>query len=223
MTRAWWAAADDPRRASRRTWTGRGVATGTVASALVAAAATLAATSPHASETTDTSTGWLVRPSVRALAADCSPTEFVVEPASKIGTVDYDGALAYSPAVPVSGWFSDERADPADPDATPEQVLHGMWFGDRVVWVAPDAPASVRADLVRMVADHPQWGATVRDWPADRPDGPEDGTYAAAAWGVVQTCVHPDADVIADLFAAAPEAPGADGTLPPVAVRTSAE
>lgn len=223
MSRAWWAQQDDPRRASGRTWTYRGVITGTLALAVVATGATMGATSPHVPEVTQTTTGTLLRPSVRALAADCTPAELVTDPTSKIGTVDYDGELAYAPAIPVSGWFSTERADPGDPDATPEQVLHGMWFGDRVLWVAPDAPASTTASLEDFVADHPEWNATVRAWPTGRVDGMEGGSYAIAAWGVVQTCLQPDPQVIDDLYAIAPPAPGADGTPPPVAVRTSAE
>lgn len=223
MSRAWWAEADDPRRASGRTWTYRGVATGLLALAVAGTGAAMGATSPHFAEVTDTTTGSLLRPSVRALAADCTEAEVVTDPTSKIGTVDFDGELAYAPAIPVSGWFSDTRADPADPAATPEQVLHGMWFGDRVLWVAPDAPASTTTSLQTLVEKHPEWNATVRAWPAGRVDGMAAGTYAIAAWGIVQTCAQPDEQVIDDLFAAAAPAPGADGTPPPVAVRTSAE
>ena len=125
--------------------------------------------------------------------------------------------------IPVAGWFAAERADPADPTATPEQVLHGMWFGDRVLWVAPDAtPATITA-LQQMTAEHPEWNATVRIWPRDRMDKMTGGVFAAAAWGVTQTCQIPDVEVVDALFASAAPAPGADGTPPPLAIDTSAE
>ena len=223
MSRAWWAEQDDPRRASGRTWTARGVTTGAIALVMVGTAATVGATSPHAPEVTTTATGTLQRPSVRALAAGCSSIEFVTDPTSKVGTVDYAGELPYAPTIPVSGWFSSVRADPSDPDATPEQVLHGMWFGDRVLWVAPDAPASTVTSLETFVAEHPQWNATVRTWPEGRVRALKEGTFAIASWGAVQTCANPDPQVISDLFAVAGAAPGADGTPPPVAVRPSAD
>ncbi len=186
------------------------------AAALVVVAGVAALTSPHTPDVTVTSQGWDSRPTVRALAVGCGPVQHVQTPTSKTGWVPYTGDLPYYPAVPVAGWFAHDRPEPGDVAATPEQVLHGMWFGERAIWVAPDAPESVRTALVELVAQNPQWAATVRTWPADRVDR-FDGLFAAAAWGLTQACDTPDAEVIDDLFAQASPAPGADGTPPPAA------
>jgi hypothetical protein len=207
----WWAGdAADTRRGSGRTWTTRGVLTGAAAFVVIAAAATIGATSPHVAESETTAYGQVVRPSVQALAAGCGASHFVVEPASWIGTLPGDGELTYEPSVPVSGWFSEIAAAPGDLKAPPEQVLRSMWSGARAIWVAADASSQTTDTLEAMVASHPQWHAVVRQWPAGRIQQLEPGTYSPAAWGLTQSCHVPDADVIDALFAAAPLAPGSD-------------
>jgi hypothetical protein len=217
VSEPWWAGPGDQRRGTGRTWTTRGVATGALALMVVVGAATVGATSPHISETTSSRYGTDVRPTVKALAAGCGVSQFVKEPDSWIGTVQINGELTYEPVVPVSGWFSATPAAPGDAAATPEQVLRSMWSGDRVIWVAVGTPARVTAQLEQMVGAHPQWGAVVRAWPAGRTAQMPAGTYAAAAWGLTQTCKTPDSGVIDALFAAAPKAPGSvAGTPVPV-------
>ena len=223
MSAPWWAAPEDPRRGNGRTWTTRGLLTGVLAAAVILASAAVGATSPHTAEVTKTPYGHDVRPSVRALADGCGVTQFVVDPPSKIGTVDFTGELAYWPQVPVSGWFSNVRAEPGDLKASPEKVLNAMWFGDRVVWVAADAPATTTSALIAIVAAHPQWRAVVRPWPAGRNIQLDPGTYAAASWGVTQTCAVPDALVIGAMFAAAPVSPGQRGDALPSAFGSSAD
>lgn len=172
----------------------------------------MAATSPHIGETTTTSNGVEIRPSARALAVGCGPVERVTDPDSKVGPVKFDDELTYWPTVPVSGWFSSVRADPSDAGASPEEVLHGMWFGDRVIWVAADAPPVTLAALRELNDKHSQWHATVRSWPADRLAQMDPSSYAPAAWGITQSCRIPDERVIDELFAAAAPAPGAGST-----------
>lgn len=212
----WWAPPQDPRRSRGRTWTARGLVTGVTAAVVVVVAGVVALTSPHTPDVTVTSQGWDTRPTVRAVAVGCGPVQHVETPMSKVGWVPYTGDLPYYPAVPVAGWFAQDRPEPGDVSATPEQVLHGMWFGERAIWVAADAPGSVTTALVELVEQNPQWSATVRVWPADRVDR-FDGLFAVASWGVTQACDTPDREVIGGLFTQAPPAPGADGTPPPAA------
>jgi hypothetical protein len=223
MSDPWWAPPGDDRRGSGRTWTLRGAATALATAVVLVGAATVGVTSPHTPDRTTTGVGFDVRPTVAALARGCGPTRFVTDPASKVGTVRYTGELGYWPVVPVSGWFAAERAATDDPDATPEQVLHGMWFGDRVIWVAADTRPQLTAALRALVAANPQWGAVLRAWPADRRNQLDPGTYSPAAWGVTQSCEVPDAAVITALFAAAPPAPGRGGHTPAPAFGSSAD
>lgn len=214
MSEPWWASPTDARRAAGRTWTLRGLLSGVAAGAMLIVGATVAVTAPHAPSTTTLAYGHDERPSVRALAMGCGPIQFVTDPGSKVGTVDYDGDLTYYPTAPASGWFSSHRPADDDPTARPEEVLHAMWYGARAIWVSPDAPEGVQEALVRAAVAHPAWRATVRQWPAGRVDQ-LDGAFAVAAWGVTQTCETPDVQVIDDLFAHAGPAPGAYGTAPP--------
>ena len=103
MSRAWWAAPADSRRSSGRTWTVRGVTTATVALLMVAGAGAVGATSPHVAERATTTTGYTIRPSVRALAVGCGSAEYVTDPTSKVGWVDYDGELRLLPDDPRRG------------------------------------------------------------------------------------------------------------------------
>jgi hypothetical protein len=208
----------DHRRGSGRTWTVRGVLTGTLAALVVVGAATVAATSPHTTEVTRTSAGFDVRPSVRALAAGCGVMRFVTEPTSKVGWVDYDGELVYWPDVPIIGWFAATPPKPGATDPTPEQVLNGMWRGDRAIWVAADAPGRLMQELTDLAAANPQWR-----WPTSRIAQMDPGTFAVASWGVTQSCASPDVQVISGVLAAAPPAPGAKGGSPPPVFRLSAE
>lgn len=204
-------------RSRARSFTGRGAGLTALTLTAVLGSAAVAAGVPSAPAEVVSGSGAIsVSPSPRAAAFGCMDMLVDENPTSVIGWVDVETELPYHGVVPASGWFAHDRPAPGSATASPEQVLRGMWSGDRAAWYSPSASADVIDELTDLVAQHPEWNMSVWPWPADRRSQmPEGISVAFATWGVAQMCEQVDAGVVEDVLARGKVAPGADGSQPP--------
>lgn len=214
MADPWWTNPNAP-RARARAHTRRGVRNALiVAGAAVLVGASMLNPSPALQAQAAYSGGVRYEPaSVEALAARCRPVEQVIALDSAIGTVPVTSPLTYQTEVPVAGWMAADL--PSATSATPEQGVRALWQGQRIVWLDAQASAADVDQARAVVAEHPQWNATVHRWPADYPWQLADGQVVATSWGTAQTCFTLAPHVIGALFADAPPAPGAPDQTPP--------
>lgn len=214
MADPWWTDPSAP-RARARAHTRRGVRNGVVAAivTLLVGASTLNAAPALQPEPTFRDGVRYTPASVPALAARCGPVQDVIALDSAIGTVPVTSPLTYQTNVPVAGWMATDL--PVSGSATPEQGVRALWQGQRIVWLGANASAADVAAAREVVAEHPQWRASVHRWPADYPWQLDDEQVVATSWGITQTCYTLAPDVIGALFADAPPAPGAPGQTPP--------
>lgn len=214
MADPWWHSSQAPRSRSRA-YTVRGVRNACVALAVVALAG-LSALTPASSLTPPVSTSMGVRTtpaSVAALAAGCGPVQEVVVVDSAIGSVDIDTPLGYQTRIPVAGWFASSL--PGSLTGTPEEGVHALWQGQRIVWLPAD---TTKADLERArdtVARNPGWRAVVLVWDLTYPTQLASDEVAIATWGRSQVCTDLSERVVDELLTAPPPSPGRPGQIPP--------
>lgn len=147
----------------------------------------------------------------------------------RTNTAGEPNRIGYRTIVPIRGPFWSGGVgkrtwtrDAARPPGA-ERLMRNMWDGDMVVYYNDDVTSDDVATLLALSRTRPALRLFVAPWDAQlRGPLPKGRTLAFATWNTSQSCHTLAVTALYDFREAAPvtDAPGADGTNPPVLRRT---